>query len=62
MAALEVDASAAVHSARYQVITRMCNMLYELAAYQTVHKQRELLIEIDAEITHLWDLHEVQDG
>ncbi len=60
---VETDLTAkSVRHGRWQVITRMCNLLYELAASRSEHQYRTLLIEIDAEITHLWDLYEVEDG
>ena len=44
------------------MITRMCNLLYELAAASSDDQERRLLIEIDVMTTELWGFHEVQDG
>ena len=64
MAALEVEVrhSAAMVEARRQLIMRLSNALYELAAALSDHEERRLLIEIDDAITDLWSLHEVIDG
>ncbi len=48
--------------ARRQLIMRMSNALYELAASQTDHEERKLLVELDDDVTALWELHEVTDG
>lgn len=52
----------AIQSARYNAVTKMCGLLYELAAATSDQQERELLIEIDIMTTELWDLHEVIDG
>ncbi len=48
--------------ARRQLIMRMSNALYELAAAQTTVEERRLLEELDTAVTDMWELHEVEDG
>ncbi len=57
-----MDTARSVNEARQQVIVKMCNRLYELAAYNSEKQQRRLLSLLDDDMSDLWSLHEVADG